>query len=113
MVDLLTYFPGQKVTIFLETLDGYSHRANSSSIPTVNRIFLPSFSLAPGYPQFMNTLDTGLYYFQFVLPIGAAAVGSYLVDVGYLRPSDGYAVNHVYQILVNAPYGNYSATIGG
>jgi len=111
-MDLVTYYPGQKVTIFLETLDGYGVRENVISTPTVNRIIFPNFTLAPGYPQFMMQLDTGLYTFQFVLPTGAAAVGSYLVDVGYNRVSDGYSIIKAYQVVVIAPYGNYSATIG-
>lgn len=111
-MDLVTYYPGQKVTIFLETLDGYGIREDSLSTPTINRIIFPNFTLAPGYPQLMTHLDTGLYIFQFVLPMGAIAVGSYLIDAGYLRPSDGYSVVKGYQIVVIAPYGNYSATIG-
>jgi hypothetical protein len=111
-MDLVTYYPGQKVTIFLETLDGYGVRQDCAVTPTINRIIFPNFIVAPGYPQLMLHVDTGLYYFQFTLPTGASAVGSYLVDAGYVRPADGYSVVKAYQIVVISPYGNYSATIG-
>jgi len=109
-MDSFNYFPGQLATIFLETLDGYGVRANSPSTPTVNRIIVPGFNLAPNYPQNMSQFDTGLYYFQFNIPVGAISIGSYLVDVEYIRPSDGISVNKTYQIICTSPFGNYSAT---
>lgn len=108
----LNYFPGQKVTIFLETTDGYGSRADSSTIPLVNRVIFPGFTLASDYPQIMIQLDIGLYYYQFILPTGAISVGSYLIDVVFVNPTNDAITTTGYQILVSAPFGNFSTTIG-
>ena len=114
MEQVLNYFPGQLATIFLQTLDGYGNRADSSSLPTITRVFFPGFTLACGYPAPMTRLDIGLYYAQFRIPVGGAAVGDYLVDVFYNNPADGYGPNHaIYQLTVQAPFGNFSTTVIG
>lgn len=115
MTDILQYTPGQLVTILLETLNASGVRADGytppDGYPIITNIYYPDFSLFTGYPQNMEKLDTGLYYFQFSLPTGAAAVGSYLVDGYHHVPgtSDGYSKS-LYQILVNAPFGIFGAT---
>lgn len=108
----LNYFPGQKVTIFLETTDGYGVRTDSLTAPVVNRVIFPGLTLASNYPQAMIQLDIGLYYYQFLLPTGAIAVGSYLVDVVFTNPINDVLTTIGYQILVAAPFGNFSTTIG-
>ena len=113
MLQTLSYFPGQTPTIFLETLDGYGERADSPTIPVITRLVFPNLTLAAGYPTNMTQLDVGLYYYQFVLPTGGASVGSYLVDISYTNPSTFYMNTSLYQIVVNAPYGNYSTTVVG
>lgn len=124
MLEILYYFPGQTATIFLETLDGYGQRADGYFdgyivpdgyvdgyiAPIITRLIFPDLTLAAGYPTNMVKLDVGLYYYQFILPVGAIAVGSYLVDVIYQNPSTPYMNTAPYQIIVTAPYGNY---IGG
>lgn len=119
MIPVLSYSPGQTATIFLEVTDGYSNvRVDSTTTPVVNRIFMPDLTLMDGYVQDMTRIDTGLYTFQFVLPTGASAVGSYLVDVIYNSPftaggNSGDDINYAaYQIIVNAPFGNYGLTTG-
>jgi hypothetical protein len=111
MAQILNFFPGQKASFFLETKDGYGTRVDSPSIPFVSRIIFPSLTLAAGYPQPMVKLDTGLYYYEFILPSGAVAVGSYLADVSYINPVNNAVNSEIYQIIVSAPYGNYSATV--
>lgn len=108
----LNYFPGQKITIVLETTDGYGDRVDSLTDPFVNRIIFPGFTLATDYPQNMIHLDVGLYYYQFVLPIGAVAIGSYLIDVIFTSPATGATITTGYQVVVSAPFGNFSTTIG-
>lgn len=105
---VLYYSPGQKATIFLDTLDGYGIRADGYT-PSVTRVIFPDLSLAADFPQAMIKLDTGLYYFQFTLPIGATAIGSYLVDVTYNVPHTVTYLQTLYQMVVTAPYGIYSA----
>ncbi len=133
---ILTATPGTIVTIVLETLlsdgyrsdgyfigDGYDmntgyHGSDADgygvdgyyNLPLVQRIFLPSMALAAGYPQQMARIDTGLYYFQFTLPTGASAVGTYIVDVEYVNPITENYAEIFYQVIVSAPYGQYSVS---
>ncbi len=111
MDQLLSYFPGQRATIFLEITDLYGVRSDGYTTPIVERVILPTLTLATEYPQEMFLLDTGIYYYQFILPYGGAAVGSYLSDVSYTTP-ENIPRTKLYQILVNAPFGQFSATIG-
>lgn len=129
MTSILTAAPGQQVTIVLDTLviasnnDGYRHDGYSAAfghadgysfidgyynLPIVQRIFFPSLSLAQGYPQKMARLDNGLYYFQFTLPTGAAALGSYIVDISYISARTTNISQTTYQVIVTAPFGMYS-----
>lgn len=112
MTQVLSYFPGQQVTVFLETktIDGY--RMDSPTTPMVVRIIFPGLTLAANYPAAMDQIDTGLYYAQFTIPTGAEAVGSYLVDVSYTNPSTSITNTEIYQIVVTAPYGNFGTTTG-
>lgn len=128
MTQTLFYSPGQLATIFAETLDANGVRADgyvdgyidgykdgyidSYHHPMIARLILPDFSEATGYPVHMTKLDTGLYYYQFTLPKGATAVGSYLVDISYTNPDTLFTNTILYQISVNAPYGNFTATPG-
>lgn len=111
MVQTLQFFPGQTVRIFLETKDGYGTRTDSPELPVVSRIILPELTLAADYPQDMILLDTGLYYFQFILPSGASSIGNYLVDVSYINPITLALNSEIYQIIVLAPFGNFSASV--
>ncbi len=119
MIQALSYFPGQIATVFLEVTDGYSNvREDSLTIPSVVRVIFPDLSLAPSYPQDMTRLDVGLYTFQFTIPKGASAVGSYLIDVQYSLPQnfggdpgDDFS-SAAFQIIVTAPFGNFGTTIG-
>ncbi len=134
MLQTLFYSPGQTATIFVETLDSSGVRTDASvdgylgeSVededyidgyidsyhnPMVVRLVFPDLTLADDYPVHMVKLDVGLYYYQFVLPTGAAAVGSYLVDVSYTHPTTLLVNTALYQIAVNAPYGNYGVSTG-
>ncbi len=111
MIQILNFFPGQKVSIFLETVDGYGTRTDSPATPVVSRIVFPDLTLATGYPQNMVRLDVGLYYYQFVLPTGAVSIGSYLAEVTYINPANDAVNSSFYQIIVSAPFGNYSASV--
>lgn len=103
----LVYTPGQKVTIFLEILDLDGYRVNPSLTPSVSRIFLPDLTLSLGFPLDMIQVDVGLYTFQFTLPTGALAVGSYLIDVEYINPISDDLNTKLYQVICNAPFGNF------
>lgn len=107
---VLQYAPGQKATIYFETLDANGARADSPGGPTITRVIFPDLSLAADFPQNMVKLDVGLYYFQLTLPFTATAVGSYLVDIIYQDPTTFLNKNTAIQIIITAPYGNYNAT---
>ncbi len=111
MSKILNLFPGQICTVFLDTLDGYGSRKDPTETPFISRIIFPGLTLAEDYPQDMLKIDTGLYYYQFTLPTGASAVGSYLVDISYLNTDTDLPNSLLYQIIVQAPYGNYSASV--
>src|ERR1700733_8874182 len=113
MGQTLNYFPGQQAVVWLETLDGYGGREDPPSLPMVTRVIFPGFTLATGYPQPMTRLDVGLYYSNFTIPTGGIAVGNYLVDTAYISPIDGYVRNEIYQLIVQAPFGNFSTTVVG
>lgn len=112
MSQTLSYFPGQQVTIFLETKDSNGSRLDCPSLPFVSKVILPTLTLASDYPQDMVNIEEGLYYFQFTLPTGASAVGNYLVDVSYVHPDTGYTNTEIYNIVVGAPFGNFSVSVG-
>lgn len=108
-MQILFYNPGQEITFFLETLDGYT-RSDCISLPIINSITYPDLTVSSdGYT--MANLSTGIYYFKFTLPKGYTAIGSYLFDVSYIEPGTLYPKNSLYQIVVKAPYGNFGASI--
>ena len=107
---ILNYAPGQPATLVFETLNSAGIRANGPTIPSIARIIFPNLSLAAGYPQNMTQLDTGLYIFQFTLPTGSYAVGSYIADILYYNPDTGNPQQTFFQVNVSAPFGQYSAT---
>jgi hypothetical protein len=110
-MEIQYYLPGQKATLFLETVDGYGSRTDSLTNPVVERVVFPDLSLALNFPQSMIKLDVGLYYFQFTLPVNAAAVGSYLADVSFTNPINGYVNIQGYQLIVNAAFGNFGTSV--
>ena len=46
------------------------------------------------------------------LPKTASAVGCYFVDATYINPINGFPNTQTYQLVVNAPFGNFGTTIG-
>jgi hypothetical protein len=115
---ILFCLPGQLSTVVLTTFDGYGNRADGYSIvdgydilPYITRVVFPDLSLSTGFPQNMIKLDVGLYYYQFTLPTGAAAAGSYLIDITYLDPGSGLYLKILYQLLCCPIFGQYGASI--
>jgi hypothetical protein len=122
MDQILSFFPGQKVTVFLETKNSDGYRADSLTVPEITRIF--GFNSSDGYTLYdgyigtdgyhkpMTKIDTGLYYVNATLPRGASSVGCFLIDVKYTNPITSMTNTQTYQIVVTAPFGNFSTTIG-
>jgi hypothetical protein len=114
MGDILNYTPGQVVTFYQEVKDGYTHqRTDDGYVPVVTRVILPGFTLASGYPLAMTRMDVGLYYFRFRLLGGAAAVGTWFVDIVYMDPNSGLLVNASRRIICSSPFGNFGVSTVG
>ena len=112
MTTILQHQPGQICTILLEVLGSDGYRVAPSAVPTVERIIFPNLSFAGSFPQNMTLIDTGLYRLQFTLPSLASSVGSYIVDVRWLQPVTDTVQQKAYQVIVTAPFGQYSASVG-
>lgn len=118
MSNVLSYFPGQKVTIIQQVFNSDGYRADGYSFidsgplgaPVIARIIFPDFSLAVGYPVAMVKLDTGLYSFSFTLPSGATSVGLYVIDIYWYHPTTHALQQDIAQVVVTAPFGSYSIT---
>lgn len=105
---VLYHSPGQQVMVVLETKDDFGVRADPTTLPSIVKIVFPSLTNADSYPKDMVRLETGIYYHKFTLPTGAAAVGSYLVDISYLHPTSSITQQQIIQVVVSSPFGNYS-----
>jgi hypothetical protein len=120
MEQTLAFLPGQLVTLFLDTknsdgyyADGYyedGYAIDGYNAPVVQRLYKPDLTLDGYYPQPMQQLSTGLYYYQFTLPSTASAVGSYLASIAYREPVTRILKFETYLLSVNAPFGLYSVT---
>ncbi len=110
MITILSYSPGQKATLFLETLNASGIRTNSATTPSLTRVILPSGVIpTDGYPAALTSRGTGLYSISFLLQTGAAAVGSYLAEVTYTSPVTSQISIATYQLLVSPTAGMFSA----
>lgn len=107
MTQVFYHSPGQSVTIVLETLSVAGSREDSPSLPIVNRIIFPALTLAANYPQVMVKIDTGLYYYKFILPTGSTAIGTYIIDISYVDPAISALKSIAYQVVVTATAGNF------
>ena len=111
MPTVLNYTPGQKVTVFQEIKNANGVRVDDGYVPVVSRLIFPDFTLSTGYPIAMNQLDTGLYYHQFNLPTGGAAIGTYLLEIVFMNPDNSLLNTNTYQIVVTAPFGNFGISV--
>jgi len=92
---VLTYMPGQTVTIVQQVLnldgyrvDGYVYTGVSgpNGEPKIARVVAPDLSELPSFPATMAKLDTGLYAVSFTLPSTISAIGLYIVDIYWYHP---------------------------
>lgn len=107
----LFHSPGQIATIFLTNTGSDGYLLDTPSLPSIDRLVLPDLTDDDGYPQNMTKLDTGIYYFEYTIPSGASAVGTYLIKIVYEKGTAMDYTTEFYQIIVTAPYGIYSATV--
>ena len=111
-MNILYFYPGQQVTIITEIKDNDGNRVDPLILPVVNKIIKPDLTEFENYPQNMIKINTGIYYFKFNLPSGAISIGSYLTDIQYTHPTTNILNNKLYQIIVLAPFGNFTASVG-
>lgn len=112
MTTVLSYMPGQTVTVVQQVLNSDGYRADGYLPPVVARVVVPGFTLSTGtYPIFMTKLDTGLYAYNFTLPSGAVAVGTYIVDIYWYHPTTNFLQQDFVQVNVTAPFGIYNVTV--
>lgn len=96
MAHVFTYQPGQTVAIVQQVLNSDGYRQDGYVVPgftgpagepVIARIMAPNLSLLIGTPVVMTKLDTGLYYYSFMLPQGVSALGLYMVDLYWYHPT--------------------------
>lgn len=112
MNKVLSYHPGQTATVILSVFNSNGELADGYGTPEVTSILFPTGAAASGLPLEMTSLATGLYKSQFALPTGLTAVGTYVVVVSYVDPDTLEPKNEVTEIVVSAPFGNFSVSPG-
>ena len=95
--------PKQSLDFIFEVTNANNIRVDSPTLPMVNKIFKPDFSLLDGYPASMTKIDTGLYSFTLTLPIGLSNVGSFIVDIAWTNPDNLMTNKTFYQIISRLP----------
>lgn len=113
----ISFFPGQKATLFLEIKNSDGYLTDSTTTPVVTRIFrvnssdgyaaLDGYFGSDGYTNPLLKLNEGLYYVKLSLPTGAASLGGYLVQVNYTNPINSFPASKLYNLYINAPFGNF------
>jgi hypothetical protein len=111
-MNVLSYSPGQKVSLLIEVLAPDGYHIDTSAVPTIDKIFMPNLTLAAGFPVNTTKLDTGLYFYNFQLPTGISSVGSYVAVATWINPSTLKTNQTTFQINVSAPYGLYTSSPG-
>ena len=91
--------PAKTINLIFQVTNSQGVRIDSPTTPVITRVFNPQLTLLPNYPQLMNILDTGLYSFSIVMPIGTANLGSFIVDVSWTDPDTILVNSTFYQII--------------
>lgn len=115
MHTVIPYSPGQVATINIATYantDGYGGGllADGYATPQITAIYFPNNSSATGFPANMTRIAKGLWQYKFTLPSGTSSVGSYVVLVTSFDPLTALPINEIVELVVNAPFGNFSVT---
>lgn len=109
MSEVLQYAPGSQVTVLLQTLNAAGVREDGYSVPVVHSVILPDLSVSLLYPLNMIKISTGLYYHKFTLPSGAAAIGTYIVDLSWTTAGNAPKQDFV-QIICMSSGGQFSVS---
>jgi len=80
--------PNQTIDLVFEVLNSSQEREDAPVLPIVRRVYNPDMTLMAGFPQAMDNIDIGLYLFTFELPMGALAIGTYIIDVIWTNPQN-------------------------
>lgn len=107
MLTVLQYTPGAQVTVLLQILNTSGVREDGYATPSVQHVFMPDLTESSLYPLDMARLSTGLYYHRFMLPTGATAIGTYIVDLKWTDADDNPSQD-VVQVICAATAGSFS-----
>ncbi len=103
---------GIATPIILE-LKNNAIRQDAYSAPMINKIIVPDLSEVPGFPASMIKISTGLYYYNFIIPIAQSSVGSFLVDIEYIDANSMITKNDFVQIIVTNSLGSRGGYTAG
>lgn len=98
--------PNSKITLAIQSTDGYGELSDGYATPAVDFIILPDGTPSSGFPIFMTQISTGIWKYSFLIDKGADALGSYIASCSWYHPTTGYKQNELFFINVSAPYGN-------
>jgi hypothetical protein len=110
MHQILNYSPGSKVTATLQILNAAGSRFPLTETPALNSITFPNGTLGSTSAVVVSNVMNGVYQFKFTLPIGAAAVGNFLLDISYIDPDSSTTKSALIEIQVSAPLGNFTVS---
>jgi hypothetical protein len=107
-MQILNTSPGSTITILLDISPG-GIRTSPDFAPMVLWVLAPDHtSVLPNLPAAMTGIDTGLFLYDLTIPTGGAACGSWIANVTYKISGVDYF--EAYQIVVSAPYANFSVS---
>lgn len=78
------------------------------STPQVMSIYFPDRSYSEGFPQTMTRLETGLYFYDIIIPTGLTSLGTFIASTMHTEGNN--TVWNTFIINVARPFGNSSAS---
>jgi hypothetical protein len=113
--------PGQKISLILIITDVNGVRIDSDDallpvpiLPQITQILIPaagawSLDITTVLPVDMTRLGVGVYAYNYQVPPGGIAIGTYLIDAEYIVNTISKV--QTFQIIVNAPLGMFSMSL--
>lgn len=91
--------PNQSINLIFTVLNSLQQRTNAVSLPIVTNVYKPDITLLSGFPLEMTNIDVGLYLFNIILPMGQAAIGTYIINISWIDPDTLKQRQTHYQII--------------
>ena len=99
MSEIIYAYPKQTINLVFEVLNSSQERTDAPSLPIILNVYKPDLTLFTGYPLVMTNIDIGLYSFNIILPMGPAAIGTYIANIIWTDPSSLKQKQTYYQII--------------